>query len=879
MLATTFNGTSNKVSFTDNAALNLARATGFTLSVFGRLSDTTGTGLKCIFGWGTYGAANSLFLFYAEDTHPTTALRNKLYLYGKTANGVLFECTSVSTIAAGGWHQLGVWVPVGGASIGLLVDGVLEGAATFTSNDDIDAGASWYIGCRGGTANYWKGDLCLAAKWDRPLAISTELPALAAGNHPCWYPTDLAWCLEMGDNLNEIVVPLTVDITSSGGTIAGPTITLPSENPLYTALISSWPLDDLLDSTSWAWDHITRNNADVSGTCATTDDYCLFDGSSYLTFGSQPCPSLYAGDVFKFSADVYLDSIAADATVLGCWSSGGNEKSRVLYFDSGTGKFIAKVSTDGSAEVSVSPNVAIAAETWYRVQFWCDGTYMGARVDDTEAQTAFSSTIYYPPDELFYFGHSVDYGDLAGRMKNVCFWSGTPSVPRYWRNIIAAGWSPTLDEPTDIDLVLLCGQSNCLGAALSSALVNPTADSYRRRVPWYLGVRPNSKVDTLYTGWAPTYVGGIPGTTLGLETGLAETLGDGWGILRYAVGSSGVAPSRDEWYPGDTVHTELLSQVAAALAQLTAVGITGHLRAMVWCLGETDGINSSHAAAFSENFAVLIADLRTRYGDLPVVMVRHPASQAITYISTIIAQEDLCASAIDDLVLVDPADYVQYEADGVHFDAYTQLRLGREIGQAVLDHAVTAALESIAGYLAGFGARTVTITVTDGTDPLEGAKVRLTKGAESYVLATNASGQATFALNDGTWAVTITLPIYTFTATTLLVDGNETETYDMTAVSIPASDVDRVTGYLYVEDNEGTVQEGVEVVLTAYLLPGTGLAVDAEPRTSTSAADGLVSFENLIPGAMYKLTDANGDRLIAIPSDATSPYALPSVVL
>lgn len=182
------------------------------------------------------------------------------------------------------------------------------------------------------------------------------------------------------------------------------------------------------------------------------------------------------------------------------------------------------------------------------------------------------------------------------------------------------------------------------------------------------------------------------------------------------------------------------------------------------------------------------------------------------------------------------------------------------------------------GTSLGTGARTVTITVDDGTDPLESARVRLTKGAETYVGSTNASGQIVFSVDDGTWAVAVALVSHTFTPTTIVVNGDETQTYSMTAVTLPASDVDKVTGYLYAEDNEGTREAGVDVTLTLHLLAGSGLAVDSEARTETSDAEGLVAFTGLTPGATYKLMREGGtERLVIIPSTATVSYLLPSV--
>jgi len=89
----------------------------------------------------------------------------------------------------------------------------------------------------------------------------------------------------------------------------------------------------------------------------------------------------------------------------------------------------------------------------------------------------------------------------------------------------------------------------------------------------------------------------------------------------------------------------------------------------------------------------------------------------------------------------------------------------------------------------GSGARSVTLTVNDGTNTLEGATVRLSLAAETYVVTTNVNGQAALSLDDGTWTVTITKPLYSFTPTTLVVSATTTHTYSMTAMSITPSEV------------------------------------------------------------------------------------------
>lgn len=98
------------------------------------------------------------------------------------------------------------------------------------------------------------------------------------------------------------------------------------------------------------------------------------------------------------------------------------------------------------------------------------------------------------------------------------------------------------------------------------------------------------------------------------------------------------------------------------------------------------------------------------------------------------------------------------------------------------------------------------ITVDDGTTALQNATVRMTEGVNSYTALTDASGVAVFNLDDATYVVSISKSGYSYSGTTIVVNGTETATYSMTANatsvpstghiarrSIPVTVVDRIT--------------------------------------------------------------------------------------
>jgi hypothetical protein len=155
---------------------------------------------------------------------------------------------------------------------------------------------------------------------------------------------------------------------------------------------------------------------------------------------------------------------------------------------------------------------------------------------------------------------------------------------------------------------------------------------------------------------------------------------------------------------------------------------------------------------------------------------------------------------------------------------------------------------------AGTGARTVTITVNDGSTALESARVRLTKGAEAYLQTTNVNGQCTFNVDDGTWTVAITLAGYSYAGSSLVVNGDETATYSMTAYAISAPAAPTLTtGYALCLGIDGLPEAGV--IITAQMTAGpgdAGYALDNGMIEFTSDANGLAQYTGFVRGASYR---------------------------
>ena len=187
-----------------------------------------------------------------------------------------------------------------------------------------------------------------------------------------------------------------------------------------------------------------------------------------------------------------------------------------------------------------------------------------------------------------------------------------------------------------------------------------------------------------------------------------------------------------------------------------------------------------------------------------------------------------------------------------------------------------------AGAGTGTGARSVAVTVLLSGSPVEGALVRLTKGAETYIGTSDNAGLVPFNVNDGTWAVAITAAGASFAGASLVVDGAETVSYSLTAGSaIVPSEPGFVTGYWLCLSPSGVPEAGATVSIQISALPSNsvGLALDDTIRTATSAGDGVAQFENLIPGVRYGIWRGAGEKCyVTIPTNATSPLELSSII-
>jgi hypothetical protein len=180
----------------------------------------------------------------------------------------------------------------------------------------------------------------------------------------------------------------------------------------------------------------------------------------------------------------------------------------------------------------------------------------------------------------------------------------------------------------------------------------------------------------------------------------------------------------------------------------------------------------------------------------------------------------------------------------------------------------------------GRGARTVIITINDGTLPLQNARIRLTEGVSTFIGDTDESGEVTFNLDDATYVVAITKAGYEYTGSTLEIIEDISIIYSMALgtfspiVSAPGQS----TGWIYCYNYNGELESNVVIQVQQTATPEVdSYAFDSAVYAETSNADGFVEFPGLWIGATYKARRNSGTWHSFIVPDATD-FALPAML-
>lgn len=243
----------------------------------------------------------------------------------------------------------------------------------------------------------------------------------------------------------------------------------------------------------------------------------------------------------------------------------------------------------------------------------------------------------------------------------------------------------------------------------------------------------------------------------------------------------------------------------------------------------------------------------------------------------VVKVNDITVNDADEMVdlLLAVGTYVAYQHAALDSAA---LRAAMGLAAADLDTQLAAILA--AGSGSGSGARTISITVTDGTDPLENATVRLTEGAATFAVQTDVNGEATFNIDDATYVVSITKAGHSFAGASLVVVGNATIVYAMDVITLPPSgDPATTTGYAVLYDPAAVIEPGALLTVRLKTPPvGVGVVADTEARVIAAGVDGTVVIPGLYKGGTYYFYRGKKTTTeYLVPADAGDTWQLPNL--
>ncbi len=187
---------------------------------------------------------------------------------------------------------------------------------------------------------------------------------------------------------------------------------------------------------------------------------------------------------------------------------------------------------------------------------------------------------------------------------------------------------------------------------------------------------------------------------------------------------------------------------------------------------------------------------------------------------------------------------------------------------------LTTLVEGISG---GSGSRTVTLTVSDGTNVLAGVRVTVHNSAQTdagLIQVTNSSGQVVYGLDDGSYKVVVrTSPEYTAANPfTLEVNGTTTQTLTVTPVTIPApADPAYCTVYCWAQELDGSIPAATFALTAKHSATASGKSVLLGADTATVNVTTGYAALTILRGAVVTLelssaTDRRRRERVVVPA-------------
>ncbi|YCM42090.1 sulfatase-like hydrolase/transferase [Verrucomicrobiaceae bacterium 227] len=255
-----------------------------------------------------------------------------------------------------------------------------------------------------------------------------------------------------------------------------------------------------------------------------------------------------------------------------------------------------------------------------------------------------------------------------------------PSIPL--RSILTSLLLTGILPATEIDVILLAGQSNAAGRADAAQLTANEADS---GVEYFYHVTSGSGVDFSSGGdFAPL---AAVDNLFGPEFGLARQLKNDHEITNLAIikRARGATNLVEDWSPGGSMYDPFIADCLTALNLITARGDTFKILGLAWHQGERDGVQGRTTAQYQADLHAFLAnvrqDLHETYPDADFENLKFAIGEVASKPEISVAQQrvsDLDGGAR----FVPTADLNLF--DGLHFDDTGQLTMGERMADTLI---------------------------------------------------------------------------------------------------------------------------------------------------------------------------------------------------
>ena len=178
------------------------------------------------------------------------------------------------------------------------------------------------------------------------------------------------------------------------------------------------------------------------------------------------------------------------------------------------------------------------------------------------------------------------------------------------------------------------------------------------------------------------------------------------------------------------------------------------------------------------------------------------------------------------------------------------------------------------------GPYTVTITVSDGTDGIEGATVRMYRSGATQTKTANADGEVEFTVTANTWSVAIVANGFVGQTNSLTVSADASQSYTLTAATVTTPDSPTLsTGVALALDKYGAAESGVRLSVNLVTPPsGSGKVYDTGVWTETTGDDGTAEFVGMVRGAVYRYwRGASSNDYVSVTVPDSESFNMPTL--